>query len=98
MLLISTSTQSADDGERPTRNLTGAKADTGSWIWIPVEDSLCRDGSTTGVGVRILPDASALMIYLQGGGACYDAKSCEQNANAPIAGKNFSRAKLYDWV
>ncbi len=98
MLLLSTSTQSADNDERPASNLTGAKADAGSWIWIPLEDALCRDGSTTGVGVRILPDASALMIYLQGGGACYDAKSCEQNANAPIAGKNFSRAKFYDWV
>ena len=98
MLLFSTSTQSADVDEVPARDLAGAKVEAGSWSWIPLQDSLCRDGSTTGVGVRILPDASALMIYLQGGGACYDAKSCEQNASAPVAGKNFSRAKFYDWV
>ena len=98
MLLFSTSTQSADDDERQTGSFTPAKADTGSWTWIPLENTLCRDGSKTGVGVRVLPDANAVMIYLQGGGACYDAKSCEQNANAPIAGKNFSRAKFYDWV
>jgi len=98
ILLFSTSAQAADDDERSANDLTGAKADTGSWTWIPLEDTVCRDGSTTGVGVRILPDASALMIYLQGGGACYDAKSCEQNASAPIAGENFPRAKFYNWV
>ena len=38
------------------------------------------------------------MIYLQDGGACYDAKSCEQNANAPIAGKNFSHEKFDQWA
>ena len=98
LLLFSASARSADDGERLARGIAGAKADTGSWTWIPLEDTLCRDGSTTGVGVRMLPDASALMIYLQGGGACYDAKSCEQNTDAPVAGKNFSRAKFRNWV
>ena len=98
MSLFSTSTQSADNDERQASDLARAKAATGSWTWIPLQDTLCRDGSKTGFGVRILPDASALMIYLQGGGACYDAKSCEQNANAPIAGRNFSRNKFYDWV
>ena len=98
ILLFSTSTQSADDDERQAGNIASAKADAGSWTWIPLQDTLCRDGSKTGIGVRLLPDASAVMIYLQGGGACYDAKSCEQNANAPIAGQNFSRAKFDDWV
>ncbi|MDX2415845.1 MAG: pectin acetylesterase-family hydrolase [Xanthomonadales bacterium] len=97
MLLFSTSTQSADDKHQAS-NFAHAKADTGSWAWIPLEDTLCRDGSKTGIGVRLSPGASAVMIYLQGGGACYDAKSCAQNASAPIAGKNFSRAKFYDWV
>ncbi len=78
--------------------LSRASAGNGSWTWIPLEDTLCRDGSRTGVGVRVLPDASAVMIYLQGGGACYDAKSCEQNANAPIAGESYSRSKFYAWV
>ena len=77
---------------------SGAKAATGDWHWVPREDTLCRDGSKTGIGVRLLPDAKAVMIYLQGGGACYDAKSCAENASAPIAGENFSRAKFNTWV
>ena len=77
-----------------------AKAETsmGAWVWIPRDDTLCRDGSSTGIGVRLLPDAKGVVIYLQGGGACYDAKSCEQNASAPIAGENFDESKFGTWV
>lgn len=70
----------------------------GEWVWLPRDDTQCRDGSTTGIGVRLLPDATAVMIYLQGGGACYDAESCAQNTNTPIAGKSFSRDDFADWV
>jgi hypothetical protein len=75
-----------------------AKANMGKWVWIPRKDTRCRAGSKTGFGVRLLPDANAVMIYLQGGGACYDAKSCAGNANATIAGANFSGRKFNRWV
>lgn len=78
--------------------LAKAEASMGSWVWIPRPDTLCRDGSSTGIGVRLLPDAKAVMIYLQGGGACYDAESCEQNASATIAGENFDEGKFGTWV
>jgi len=89
---------SADNNNRQSLDLANAKANPGSWVWIPRADTSCRDGSTTGVGVRLLPGADAVMIYLQGGGACYDAKSCEENANAPIAGERFSQEKFKQWV
>ncbi|MGB5166533.1 MAG: pectin acetylesterase-family hydrolase [Woeseiaceae bacterium] len=83
-----------------TRALEKARAASaiGQWHWIPRPDTVCRDGSTTGFGVRLLPDAKGVMIYLQGGGACYDAQSCAENAGAPIAGENFSEAKFNAWV
>ena len=31
------------------------------------------------------------MIYLQGGGACYDAQSCAENANSPLPVRIFTR-------
>jgi hypothetical protein len=86
-----------NDGHREPA-LARAKANIGEWVWIPSAATMCRDGSNTGVGVRLLPDTKAVMIYLQGGGACYDAKSCEQNANTPIAGENFSREEFKEWV
>ncbi|MGI9342207.1 MAG: pectin acetylesterase-family hydrolase [Gammaproteobacteria bacterium] len=88
----------------PAANIADAEAFTngqlpdGEWTWIPRPDTVCRDGSTTGIGVRLLSDAKGVMIYLQGGGACYDAAACAQNANAPIAGENFSPADFDRWV
>ena len=78
--------------------LSKAKVSAGEWVWIPRDDTFCRDGSTAGFGARLLPDADAVMIYLQGGGACYDAQSCAENKNAPIAGENYSREKFQEWV
>jgi len=98
LLAISPGIRAADNDELQTHALAAAKAFTERWVWVPREDTVCRDGSQTGIGVRLLPDAKAVMIYLQGGGACYDAISCEQNANAPIAGESFSRAKFESWV
>lgn len=98
LLVISPGARAADNAKPQEPDLAGAKAFTGRWVWIPLEDTVCRDGSQTGIGVRLLPEASAVMIYLQGGGACYDAKSCEQNANTPIAGADFSREKFDAWV
>lgn len=97
-LLFSISTESAGSDAGQANYFARAEAETGSWAWIPLDDTFCRDGSNTGVGVRLLQDASAVMIYLQGGGACYDANSCEQNANTPIAGENFTQAKFQNWI
>ncbi len=90
--------QSDGDEKLAVAPLARAQTGMGTWAWIPRADTLCRDGSTTGIGVRLLSDAKALMIYLQGGGACYDAKSCKENANAPIAGENFDEEKFGTWV
>lgn len=89
---------SSNDNNSSVSPLVSAEARPGKWTWIPLKNTRCRDGSKTGIGVRLLPDAKAVMIYLQGGGACYDAKSCAENANASIAGENFSRDKFNKWV
>jgi hypothetical protein len=86
------------NGKPAVAQLASAEDSMGTWTWIPRADTRCRDGSNTGFGVRLLPDAKAVMIYLQGGGACYDAKSCKENARAPIAGENFAADKFDRWV
>lgn len=85
--------------DRPSAGpLAPAEAAMEKWAWISRADTRCRDGSSTGIGVRLLPDAKAVMIYLQGGGACYDEKSCKENTGAPIAGAEFGEAKFKKWV
>jgi hypothetical protein len=95
---IAVAGEPAVDGKDNESQFSKGISAEGEWVWIPRDDTFCRDGSTTGIGVRLLPDAKAVMIYLQGGGACYDAQSCAENKNAPIAGENFSRDKFQTWV
>lgn len=60
----------------------GARLDVpdATWSWVPIEGSVCRDGTPTGIGVFERPGATRLMIYLEGGGACFNGLSCQLNS------------------
>jgi hypothetical protein len=52
----------------------------GSWTWVDFPEAQCRDGTPTGIGVS--PSASNstnLMIFLEGGGACFNSSTCATN-------------------
>lgn len=40
---------------------------------------MCRDGSETGMAVRLQENATRTFIYLEGGGACFNAVTCAIN-------------------
>jgi hypothetical protein len=46
------------------------------WTWVDFPDTQCRDGSMAGIAVSLNPASTKLMIYLEGGGACFDQLSC----------------------
>jgi hypothetical protein len=69
-----TSTSTGAGGHAPTA--TPFSAPDGVWTWIPLDDTHCADGSTTGVGVNFSKTGSRVMIYLEGGGACWDELTC----------------------
>lgn len=46
------------------------------WSWLPVEGSRCALGATAGIGIRRGADPEDLLIYLQGGGACWNRGTC----------------------
>jgi len=50
-----------------------------TWTWIPVAGAICRDGSPTGMGINLGTATDKLMIYLEGGGACFNALTCDMN-------------------
>jgi hypothetical protein len=56
--------------------------DAGQWIWVPVPEAHCRNGSSTGFGVRLNPASDKLFIYLEGGGACFNPFSCASNPSS----------------
>lgn len=46
--------------------------------WEDVKGMICRDSSPTGIGVR-LANKKKLAIYINGGGACFNAETCNSN-------------------
>jgi hypothetical protein len=61
------------DAASPQTAIT-APADT--WTWVPFPDSACGNGEPTGIGVSLHPGARRVVIFLQGGGACWDGFTC----------------------
>ncbi|MFO0584237.1 MAG: pectin acetylesterase-family hydrolase [Anaeromyxobacter sp.] len=60
----------APAGAQPIPGLTA-----GAWSWVPVDGARCEDGTPTGVAVS--PGAGPdLVVFLNGGGACWDWLSC----------------------
>jgi len=52
----------------------------GTWSWVDFPTALCRDGTPTGIGVNPSTTGSKkLMIFLEGGGACFNAQTCGSN-------------------
>jgi len=48
-----------------------------SWTWVPLPGAVCSDGSPTGIGVEPGPGPSPdVLVFLNGGGACWDANTC----------------------
>ena len=46
------------------------------WVWVPIPEMVCGDGSPSGVGVRFTAASRNLVIWFQGNGVCYDFKTC----------------------
>ncbi|MBL8922259.1 MAG: hypothetical protein JNJ54_25640 [Myxococcaceae bacterium] len=47
------------------------------WTWVAFSEALCANGSSTGLGLNpALADGGDVVVYLAGGGACWDAASC----------------------
>jgi len=63
------------DGGPPTLGTTPNK-----WVYVPVDGSKCLDNSPTGIGVN-LGTSGDLVIYMEGGGACFNDSTCSHVAH-----------------
>jgi hypothetical protein len=83
----STTNVDAGTSDAPSAMDDGASSNTDApvtvapetWTWVPVADAHCRDGSGTGFAYNLKPGATKLMIYLEGGGACFNSTTCMGN-------------------
>ncbi len=67
---------------------TGLDVPPMEWTWMDVEGAECMNNTPTGMGVNINPDSRRLMIYLEGGGACFNAFTCTGVAHQNGFGKS----------
>lgn len=44
--------------------------------YVPVDGALCANGTPVGMGVSPMEDASTLIVFVNGGGACWDGATC----------------------
>ncbi|MDC0720829.1 pectin acetylesterase-family hydrolase [Nannocystis bainbridge] len=68
----------------PSGAAIDAPAET--WTWVPFPDAYCANGETTGIAVNLTGRSDRVVLYLEGGGACWDEATCyTMNASAHVA-------------
>jgi hypothetical protein len=46
-----------------------------TWTYVPITGTQCMNGSSTGIGVNV-GTSGDLVVYLEGGGACFNTSTC----------------------
>lgn len=70
-------------------------APEGKWTFVDFPDSACDDGTPTGIGIYPNKANDKLLIFLNGGGACWDYGTCvtfNTSTHGPIGSKQFASA------
>lgn len=83
---------SSPDMARPPLGMP-ITAPKNTWTWVDFADSACDDGTPTGIGVR-LTDSKNLVVFLNGGGACWDYNTCallNTSAHGPFGAAQFAQ-------
>jgi Pectinacetylesterase len=71
--------------------ITGLTANT--WTWVDFPDSSCDDGSPTGIGVN-LGTGSDVLVFMEGGGACWTYGTCVTNRGLFAAAGPFGQPQF----
>jgi len=66
----------------------------GQWVWVPMPEMRCADGTQGGFAVNFTQASRDLVLYLQGGGICYDLVSCVFGGAAISVGNDPLRTSL----
>src|SRR5690348_2327341 len=84
-----------DDDDVPPDAGAPIVADPLTWTYLEVPGTACIDGTVSGFSVNLNPDSHKLVIYLEGGGACFNG-FCDSlfiwSGNTPGASGIFDRA------
>jgi hypothetical protein len=89
------------DGGTPDGGLPGGgsaepiSAPEARWTWVPFSDTQCGNGTPAGIGINPAPGGSQqVVLYLNGGGACWDAFTCYVLKSSAHVEDTYSQAVL----
>lgn len=49
-----------------------------TWTWVPIDGAMCANGSATGIAVSPAPNSDKLLVFFEGGGACFSDETCRK--------------------
>jgi hypothetical protein len=64
------------DGAAPGEPIVVSEESLETWVWVEVAGMRCSDGSSSGVFVNFTDRSRDLLLYFQGGGACWSGITC----------------------
>ena len=64
------------------------------WTWIPFDNAFCADGQPTGLAVNLTDRSPNAVVFLMGGGACWDYPGCYESALAVYVASGFTEADM----
>lgn len=82
---------SGDSGFVPGQPIS---APAGTWTWVPFSDAYCGNGITTGIGINPSATGTRVLIYMEGGGACWDATTCYAEMTAAYFTTGYTQANF----
>jgi hypothetical protein len=72
------------------------------WSFVDVPESRCANGTSTGFGINPASGSDELMVYFEGGGACWNAATCGIGTSANIrtgyTSSEFDKDGARDWA
>jgi hypothetical protein len=68
------------------------------WTWVPFEGSACGNGEPVGLSINLSPGASEVLLYLEGGGLCWDEYTCNQQQTATFVKSGYNRVDAEDFA
>jgi Pectinacetylesterase len=66
----------ADGGPPPFTAGSPITAPDSAWTWVPFDNAFCGNGTSVGIGVNLSTTSSRVLLYLEGGGACWSDLTC----------------------
>ena len=79
----------SDSGFVPGTPIT---APMNQWSWAPMDNVLCGNGAASGIGINPGAAGSRVLIYLEGGGACWDSLTCYTTMSAAYFTTGYTQA------